>query len=184
MAQVIVYENGNAIGGEGHPTYARDITFENEGTDLEAEKVQAAIVEVNDKTKHGIVELWKNSSPANQMAGQTIQIANFDVDLYDAIVIPIEKQAGEVLGSIWYEFDVEMFKDSALVTSVDFMTMIITSFKIQRIVRNYTISMVGTTLNIQLGDNTLFETTGGTPTSSTNNYFNIPYRVLGLIHND
>lgn len=49
MAQVIVYENGNAIGGEGHPTYARDITFENEGTDLVSEQTNDAIVEVNGK---------------------------------------------------------------------------------------------------------------------------------------
>lgn len=142
------------------------------------------IAEVADMTKHGIVELWENPSPANQMAGQTIQIANFDVDKYDAVIIPIEKQTGEVQGNIWYEFDVEMFRNNALVASIDFMSMNTTSFGISRFVRNFTLSMVGTTLNIQVSDNTLFSTTGGAPTSSTNNYFNIPYRVLGLIHND
>ena len=70
---IILYENGKAIGGEGHPTNASDITFDNTGTDLVSEEVESAIKEVNDKTKHGIVELWKGSSSAT-FAGQTVTI--------------------------------------------------------------------------------------------------------------
>lgn len=47
---IILYENGKAIGGEGHPTDADDITFNNTGTDLDSENVEDAIKEVNEKT--------------------------------------------------------------------------------------------------------------------------------------
>ena len=47
---IILYENGKAIGGEGHPTDADDITFNNTGTDIEANKVGSAIKEVNAKS--------------------------------------------------------------------------------------------------------------------------------------
>ena len=46
---IILYENGKAIGGEGHPTNASDITFDNTGTDLVSENVEGAIKEVNAK---------------------------------------------------------------------------------------------------------------------------------------
>ena len=49
MSAILMYENGNAIGGEGHPTNASDITFDNTGTDLVSENVEDAIVEVNEK---------------------------------------------------------------------------------------------------------------------------------------
>ena len=70
MAQVIVYENGNAIGGEGHPTNASDITFDSAGTDLVSEEVESAIKEVNAKTQHGVFELWTNPSPTASFAVQ------------------------------------------------------------------------------------------------------------------
>lgn len=47
---IILYENGKAIGGEGHPTDADDITFNNTGTDLVSEEVESAIKEVNGKS--------------------------------------------------------------------------------------------------------------------------------------
>lgn len=74
MAQVIVYENGNAIGGEGHPTYARDITFENEGTDLVSEQTNDAIVEVNGKLGNLLKLAWMNPSPSASMSPQTINL--------------------------------------------------------------------------------------------------------------
>ena len=80
MAQVIVYENGNAIGGEGHPTNASDITFDSAGTDLVSEEVESAIKEVNAKTQHGVFELWTNPSPTASFAGQTINITQTDLD--------------------------------------------------------------------------------------------------------
>lgn len=65
---IILYENGKAIGGEGHPTYARDITFENTGTDLVAETAQAAIVEVNGKSAKSadLTSISESGSTASQ----------------------------------------------------------------------------------------------------------------------
>ena len=47
---IILYENGKAIGGEGHLTDADDITFDNSDTDLVSENVGSAIKEVNAKS--------------------------------------------------------------------------------------------------------------------------------------
>lgn len=47
---IILYENGKAIGGEGHPTNASDITFDNTGTDLVSENVEDAIKEAYGKS--------------------------------------------------------------------------------------------------------------------------------------
>lgn len=46
---IIMYENGKAVGGEGHPTDADEITFDNTGTDIVANKAGLAIKEVNAK---------------------------------------------------------------------------------------------------------------------------------------
>lgn len=52
-----MYENGKAIGGEGHPTNADEITFDNTGTDLVSEEVESAIKEVNAKFDKGSVSV-------------------------------------------------------------------------------------------------------------------------------
>ena len=54
---IIVYENGKAIGGEGHPTNANEITFNNEDTDLISEETESAIKEVNAKFDKGSVSV-------------------------------------------------------------------------------------------------------------------------------
>ena len=54
---IIMYENGKAIGGEGHPTNADEITFNNEDTDLVSEEVESAIKEVNAKFDKGSVSV-------------------------------------------------------------------------------------------------------------------------------
>lgn len=43
---IIMFENGKAVGGEGHPTNADEITFDNTGSSLTASNVQGAIDEV------------------------------------------------------------------------------------------------------------------------------------------
>lgn len=59
---IIMYENGKAVGGEGHPTSADEITFNNEDTDLVSEKVESAIKEVNAKFDKGSVSVTANGS--------------------------------------------------------------------------------------------------------------------------
>lgn len=54
---IIMYENGKAIGGEGHPTNADEITFDNSNTNLVSEEVESAIKEVNAKFDRGSVSV-------------------------------------------------------------------------------------------------------------------------------
>lgn len=54
---IIMYENGKAVGGEGHPTNADDITFDNTGTDIISNKTGSAIKEVNAKFDRGSVSV-------------------------------------------------------------------------------------------------------------------------------
>jgi len=63
---IILYENGKAIGGEGHPTNASDITFENTGTDLVSENVEDAIVEVNAKFDRGSVSVTADGTKTHR----------------------------------------------------------------------------------------------------------------------
>lgn len=57
---IIMFENGKAVGGEGHPTNADEITFDNTGTDLVSEEVESAIKEVNAKIDRGSVSVTAN----------------------------------------------------------------------------------------------------------------------------
>lgn len=59
---IIMYENGKAVGGEGHPTNADEITFDNTGTDLVSEEVESAIKEVNAKFDRGSVSVTGDGS--------------------------------------------------------------------------------------------------------------------------
>lgn len=59
---IILYENGKAIGGEGHPTDADDITFDNSNTDLVSENVEGAIKEVNAKFDRGSVSVTSDGT--------------------------------------------------------------------------------------------------------------------------
>ena len=66
---IILYENGKAIGGEGHPTDAGDITFDNTGTDLISENVEDAIVEVNANSAKSadLTSIFESGTTASQV---------------------------------------------------------------------------------------------------------------------
>lgn len=172
MAQdaIILYENGKAIGGEGHPTDAGDITFDNTGTDLVSEEVESAIKEVNAKTKHGIVELWKNNSPTSAFAGQTVNITTD----YTLDSVMIEQNGGLLamgeVGGGGFISDIFLGGTS----------------KITFRYREYNISRSGSTLSIAFTDCTqsVQNSIGSAPTTSTTNERCIPIRILGLIHNN
>ena len=182
MAQdaIVIYENGHPVGGEGHPTYARDITFENEGTDLEAEKVQAAIKEVNDKTKHGTVELWKNTSPTSAMAGQTISFSNKGYDL-DAV----ELQLGYISGGTEYRVTNSVKCEIGGKAEPTYIALNGQS-RTTAAYRNFSVSESGGTISITISDCTTYtqQSIGTAPTTATTNTVLVLNRVLGLIHND
>lgn len=180
MSAIKVYENGYAVGGEGHTSDADDITFDNTGTDLVSEDVESAIKEVNERTKHGIVELWKNSNIGANFAGQTVTINDYDSSKYDAVVIVREVNANESYGSDWVEFDNDSFGTMRYLDH----TMIATDRdELYRRWRPVTINLSSNVLSVLFGDNTLVKNTAGSITSSTQNSTNIPVRILGLIHN-
>ena len=79
---IILYENGKAIGGEGHPTDASDITFDNAGTDLVSEEVESAIKEVNEKASIKVLA----SVTAN---GVKTYKAIFN-ELYEAVISQVD----------------------------------------------------------------------------------------------
>lgn len=75
---IIVYENGKAVGGEGHPTDADEITFNNVGTDIVANKVGSAIKEVNAKFDKGSVSVTANGNKTNTaMFGELAALLDF-----------------------------------------------------------------------------------------------------------
>ena len=186
MAQVIVYENGNAIGGEGHPTNASGITFDNTNSDLVSEDVESAIKEVNNRTKHGIVELWKNSNISNNFAGQSIQIQDFDATNIDAIIV-VSGITQEAYGAQWNEFDKDVLNISRTFY-LDHQGWNGANGKLVEYSRTISFSLSGSTLTITLSDclavtiNTYGTTTG--QTTETKNGYLVPMRILGLIHND
>lgn len=187
MAQdaIILYENGKAIGGEGHPTNASDITFDNTGTDLVSEEVESAIKEVNDKTKHGIVELWFNSSPSSNFAGQGIQIQNFDRTKFDAIIIAMAYTTSETYAPIWYEYDLDLALASGYQGDMFYLNMSGGTSKVERCARTGTFSLSGNTLTITIGDGGKYtqNAIGSAATFTTDNTRMIPMRIFGLIHN-
>ena len=185
MSQILLYENGNEVGGKGTPTNASGITFDNTNTDLVAENVEDAIVEVNEKTKHGVVELWKNANISNSFAGQNIQIANVDVNKIDAVVIATEIYSTETLGAHWFEFDKDILSISGN-RYLQFTEGVPSAGKLYKYIRQVSFSMSGNVLTITFADCTeyVFNTWGSAASSATNNTRMIPVRVLGIIHND
>ena len=178
MAQVIVYENGNAIGGEGHPTNASDITFENTGTDLVSEEVESAIKEVNDKTKHGIVELWKNDSPTANFAGQQITFTSSYT--LDALIVVYGVATGGGRGDEWYEIDSDFFGTSTHLYERAFINGNNVSFS-TRTISDITVS--GSSISITFSDAQMV-TMASTAQRTTDNSRAVPMKVLGLIHNN
>lgn len=177
MAQdaIILYENGKAIGGEGHPTNASDITFDNTGTDLVSENVESAIKEVNAKTQHGLVEIWKNPNPTASFAGQTLNVATSRE--YD---------------SFMYEFG----DGSSEQTSRSFMMGESTKRAVSKDVRYgaqgqiyfdvraVTPSRTSTGYSFVITDSTTTTVASGSISIITDNTKIVPFRILGLIHND
>lgn len=135
---------------------------------------------------HGLKEIWANPNPTSSFAAQTITLYNLDVTHIDAIEIEWATKASEQWGAkpIRYE-------KSALVNNVlncDVLDPWIDGnlAKMQMSYRQFTLSLSGTTLTITFQNALLFtiDTYGSSAPRETNNAFEIPVRILGLIHND
>jgi hypothetical protein len=154
-----------------------------------SESITEQLKEVDAKTQHGIVELWKNnnisvSRPA--FAGQSIQIQNFDANKYDSIVIA-HGYSDEAEGVQWTEFTKDVLNISRTFY-LDYKGWNGANGKLIDVYREISFSLSGTTLTITVSDCTrltinTYGTTSG-QTSETQNGLMVPIRILGLIHND
>lgn len=172
---IILYENGKAIGGEGHPTDASDITFDNSNTDLVSENVEGAIKEVNARTKHGLVELWVNPNPSSNFAGQTVTV---DITNLDAVIIVAVPVAGGSRVAKYFEFDT--FDGTS--KEIDGVHtngngQLVTYY------RQVSISSSGA-ISFQDGKGATINSYGVAQSYATNNSYLVPLKILGLIHND
>jgi len=177
---IIMYENGKAIGGEGHPTDANDITFDNTGTDLVSEEVESAIKEVNEKTKHGLYELWANPSPTNAFAGQTV-VVNTNGYSIDALFLEIgEISNSDFRGKTIVPIEVGE-KGICQFGAIDGVSRFYSH------TRGIETSVSGDNISVVFGDcSRMVQTTVGSsaPSISTDNTNCVPMRILGLIHNN
>lgn len=170
---IILYENGKAIGGEGHPTDADDITFDNTGTDLVSENVEDAIVEVNAKTQHGLYEIWKNTSTSS-FAGQTLSVTT-DKE-YDAFQYELVDDSGNTRA-----FGMSEVGKLAVMPYVSLDQQGV----IYQDARNITPSKTTNGYDFVVTDCTSrTRANNGTVTQSTKNNALIPYRIFGIAHND
>ena len=135
--------------------------------------------------EHGVYELWANADVTQSFAGQNIVLTDFDASKYDAIIIAVEEKAGERFGADWHEFDkdvldVPSYSGSMIAFSISNSSGTITSYY-----RSVEFSLSGSTLTITLSDCTkgILSTYGSAATTSTDNEWMIPVRVLGLTHN-
>ena len=160
-------------------------SFDPSGTDLVSITKEDAIKEVNDKTKHGIVELWKNSDISTAFAGQAVSV-DYDETIYDGVILTMQSLPSEARGAEWFEFDNDIISSF---TTKSFLT-VESGVNPPRIVhygRSITgMSISGGKLTITFSDGTLTTNNFSTNSSSstTNNGLQVPVRILGLIHNN
>lgn len=129
---------------------------------------------------HGIYELWKGSSSAT-FAAQTITIDNIDVSKIDTFFIEVMLLADEVLPSVLFCIDKDVSNSTKYLRWVD------TGGKLQRYQRPFTMTYTDNSVSFSFQNTTFLEwaTYGASsPTTQTSNGNLIPYRILGLIHND
>ena len=150
---------------------ASNVTFDNTGTDLSSSTVQNAIVEVNEKTKHGLIELWTNANIGNAFAGQQISFTA-DVAKIDSFIISTELYKGETYGTRWTEIDKAVISAG---TTVNIRELSLVTGDVAFILRTVSGSISGNTITLTFGD--------GKRGTTTDNDYVIPIKVLGLIHN-
>lgn len=132
---------------------------------------------------HGFKELWKGSS-STTFAGQTLTIDNIDTSRFDAIVIETMPWASELLGAFFQLFDLDVVSDGlSKYLRFDFNS----DGKMQRLARTISFTITASSISIVVGNATrsIWNTYGNaTATETTDNTKLIPYRILGLLHED
>ena len=165
---------------------ATAISYDNTGSGLLATDVQDAIDALASASlvEHGLYELWPNPDPGQDYSTGTITILNFDKTQYDQIELDIAVNKNESNGVKTIRVEVPFFDNTTLtVNSVD---CFIAGPRIVETIRPFQINLTGTTLTINVSTCTYYtlQTYGQSPTSVTDNAYEVPVRILGLKHNE
>ena len=162
---------------------ATDVSYDNSTSGLNATKVQGAIDEVVEMTKHGLYEVWKNTSPTSNFAGQTLHILtdkNIDIFIFEYIISTSNIIIVNPL------FSCEVGGSVVQCSSLDWYNTSGSNYAVEKIYRQCSASITSSGYDIVVGDCSVqrLATYGGTLNITTNNARLIPYRILGIIHND
>lgn len=168
---------------------ASAVTYDNTGSGLTATNAQDAIDELQTEisniptpVEHGLFEKWANPAPTTSYASNTISFA-YDETLYDALEIEWAFSASESIGASIKRYENAVFVNTTLNATEH--EMLTDSNVLFDATRGFTISQSAGTVTIVFSDayGNKYNTYGSAPTSTMNNAYQIPLRVLALIHN-
>ena len=177
MSAIQYYEDGKAISGDAPQTKASGITFDNTNSDLVSEDVESAIKEVNNRTKHGIVELWANPSPDSSFAGQTVNVT------IDKVIDTILFEFGEASSN---PCTLRLSSCEVGARAEENLTVLQANGKVARYMRQISVSQSESTVSIIISDCTrgICNTYGSALTTDTANSVLVPFRIFGIMHED
>lgn len=169
---------------------ASAVTYDNSGSGLTATNAQDAIDEVYNAipvippvTEHGLYEMWTNPNPLLQYAPATISFA-FDATKYDALEIEWAFSASESLGIVVKRYEKVAFTSGTPLIASEHQ-IFMDSNKLFDANRAVTITYSSGTVSIDFAGayGSKYDTYGSAPTTTANNAYIIPLRVLALAHN-
>lgn len=153
---------------------AGDIAYDNTGSGLTATNVQAAIDEVAQGGGGGsqLAELWTNSDPENNFAGQPVTVTGGNN--YDELVIEATNAGSTLVGSMLAGIAKSKFAETGLIRR----TMVGSTGTVVQESRTVALSVVGDDVQIVFGDGTKQD--AGSSTTSTQNNLLVPIKVIGI----
>lgn len=166
---------------------ASGTSYDNTTSGLVADTVQSAIDEIvaGGGAQHGLFELWVNPNGGTSAtyAGGTVEV-DFDPDTDDALEIEYAFSNSESLGVTSKRYEKAAFTSATLNASEQELT-ISSSGIISKVSRDVTISYATKKATIVFAGGAIatFNTYGTAPTTSTNDAYVIPLRILKLVHN-
>lgn len=136
---------------------------------------------------HGVRELWANSDPSSAFAGQSFDIAS-DIQ-YDALVVVAGPVSGEQILPTWFEID-KFRTGNSIIEFCEYDKINDASY-VRFVYRTRLVSVVYDstthkyTITFSDGSQTLkLANSNAATTASTTNTACMPYRILGVMHNE
>lgn len=158
---------------------ASAVTYDNTGSGLTATNAQDAIDEVvtmiPSVPEHGVYELWLNPSPSTTFAAQDVTVTNDNsFDMFFIDFIRTSDGYIRALGT----------GETGKLSTVG--SFALSSTAIVQDARNFTISKTGNVYTFSFQDEKTRSSAygSGTYTDSVNNDQMVPYRIVGVLHNN